>query len=130
VSAAVDELLARVRSRISRVDAPTAARLKEAGAILVDTRPIELRREQGHIPGALVVDRNQLEWRLDQTCDARHPGIVGHTGPIVVFCHESYASSLAVASLVDVGVPDVHDLIGGFAAWQGAGLPVEPGPQA
>lgn len=121
----VDAVLARARARISGVDAPAAAALRDAGALLVDTRPEAQRRRFGEIPGAIAIERNVLEWRLDPAGDHRHPAAEGHTGPIVVLCQEGYASSLAVASLVDAGVPAVHDLIGGFAAWAAAGLPVE-----
>ena len=124
MTSTIDARVAEVRTRISLVDAPTAHALQAAGALLVDTRPEAQRRAFGTVPGAIVVERNVLEWRFDPTSEHRHPAAVGHTGPIVVFCQEGYASSLAVASLADVGVPDVHDLAGGFAAWEAAGLPV------
>lgn len=127
MSSAIDAHLERVRSGISLVGAHEAARLRAEGAILVDTRPAAQRAEHGEIPGALAIERNVLEWRLDPTSEHRHPALVGHEGPIVVLCQEGYASSLAVASLVALGVPDVHDLAGGFAAWQAAGLAVTRG---
>jgi rhodanese-related sulfurtransferase len=123
---AIDELIARTRRRISQVDAHAVATLSSAGALLVDTRPIGQRREFGRIPGAITIERNQLEWRLDPTSAHRHPAAVDHTGPIVVFCQQGYSSILAVASLDDIGVRDVHDLAGGFEAWAAAGLPIEP----
>jgi rhodanese-related sulfurtransferase len=121
---AIDAHVAATRNRISLVDPIAAHRLQVDGALLVDTRPEARRRRYGHVPGAIVIERNVLEWRLDPTSRHRHPAAVDHRGPIVVFCQEGYASSLAVASLVDLGVPDVHDLAGGFAAWAAAGLPV------
>lgn len=127
MTSAIDEHLERVRTGISLVDAGEAARLREAGALLVDTRPEAQRAEYGEIPDALVIERNVLEWRLDPTSSHRHPAVVHHHGPIVVFCQEGYASSLAVASLTALGVPDVHDLAGGFAAWQAAGHAVSNG---
>ena len=66
-----------------------------------------------------------LEWRLDPTSSHRHPAAVGHRGPIIVFCQQGYASSLVVASLADLGVPDVHDMAGGFEAWVAAGLTIQ-----
>ena len=119
---ATDRLLAAARARISTVDAPEAFRLQGAGATLVDTRPAAQRAEHGEIAGAIVVERNVLEWRLDPAGDHRLADI-DHDQPIVVFCQEGYASSLAVASLVDLGLTDVHDLAGGYAAWVSAGLP-------
>jgi rhodanese-related sulfurtransferase len=121
---ATDRLLAAARARISAVDPAEAARLQAEGATLVDTRPVAQRAEFGEIPGAIVVDRNVLEWRLDPSGDHRLTAI-DHDRPIVVFCQEGYSSSLAVASLVDLGLTDVHDLTGGFAAWTTAGLPTE-----
>jgi rhodanese-related sulfurtransferase len=124
---ATDRLLAAARARISTVDAHESARLQATGATLVDTRPAAQRAEFGEIAGALVIERNVLEWRLDPDGDHRLTTI-DHTRPIVVFCQEGYASSLAVASLVDLGLTDVHDLAGGFAAWSAAGLPVQATP--
>lgn len=121
----IDDLLARARSRISRIEVEEAARLRDAGALVVDTRPFEQRREHGVVPGSIVIDRNVLEWRLQPGGEHRHPAVAAHDGPIVVLCQQGYSSSLAVASLVELGVPDVHDLVGGFEAWAAAGLPVE-----
>ena len=126
---ATDRLLAAARARISTVDAHEAASLQAAGATLVDTRPAAQRAEFGEIAGAVVIERNVLEWRLDPDGDHRLTTI-DHTRPLVVFCQEGYSSSLAVASLVDVGLTDVHDLAGGFAAWSAAGLPVQPPPRS
>jgi rhodanese-related sulfurtransferase len=123
MSAATDRLLASARARISQVDAEETARLQAAGATLVDTRPVAQRIEFGEIPGAIVIDRNVLEWRLDPAGEHRLTTI-DHERPIVVFCQEGYSSSLAVASLVDLGLTDVHDLTGGFAAWTAAGFPI------
>ena len=122
MSAATDRLLAIARSRISQIEPPEAAALFSEGAQLVDTRPAAQRAEFGEIPGALVVERNVLEWRLDPAGDHRLTTI-DHSRPIIVFCQEGYASSLAVATLVDMGLTDVHDLIGGFVAWSDVGLP-------
>jgi rhodanese-related sulfurtransferase len=122
---ATDRLLASARARISTVDANETARLQAAGATLVDTRPAAQRAEFGEIAGAVIIERNVLEWRLDPDGDHRLTTI-DHSRPIVVFCQEGYSSSLAVASLVDLGLTDVHDLAGGFAAWSAAGLPVQP----
>jgi rhodanese-related sulfurtransferase len=125
MTSAIDRHLEEVRRGISIVSPHDAAALRAAGALLVDTRPVAQRVEYGQIPGAIVIDRNVLEWRLDPTSEHRHPAAVDHRGPIVVFCQEGYSSSLAVASLTGLGVADVHDLAGGFSAWAAAGLPVE-----
>ena len=126
--AAVDVWLERTRARINRVGPDQAAQLVERGALLVDTRPVEQRRRHGEVPGALVVDRNVLEWRLDPTCPYRLADIDWPEAPaqpvFVVFCQEGYSSSLAVASLLDVGLGQVHDLEGGFEAWAAQGLPI------
>ncbi len=126
VTSRIDELVAAARRRIQRVEPQAAYRLQQDGALLVDTRPVEQRLRFGEIPGALVIDRNVLEWRLDPTSDHRHPVVAeGYPFAIVVVCQEGYSSSLAAATLVELGVPAVHDLAGGFAAWAAAGLPVE-----
>jgi rhodanese-related sulfurtransferase len=122
--ASIDEVLAVTRQRISSISPEEAATRQGCGALLVDTRPVEQRREFGEIPGAITVDRNVLEWRLDPASPHRHAAVTAHDQPIVVFCQQGYASVLAVASLGGLGLTDVHDLAGGFAAWAEAGLPV------
>jgi rhodanese-related sulfurtransferase len=99
--------------------------VEERGALLVDTRPEWQRREDGEIPGALVIERNHIEWRLDPTSDARIPEAVDHDVEVIVVCSEGYASSLAAASLQDLGLHRATDLIGGFRAWREAGLPTQ-----
>ncbi|HEY3486233.1 MAG TPA: rhodanese-like domain-containing protein [Ilumatobacteraceae bacterium] len=120
----IDRLLRRARARISRIDVHEAARLLARGALVVDTRPVEQRREHGAIPGSTAIERNVLEWRLDPTSPDRLPIVDEHDGSTVVYCQQGYSSSFAVASLVDLGLDDVHDLVGGFEAWAAAGLPV------
>jgi len=97
-----------------------------AGALLVDTRPLEQRRRDGEIPGALVIDRNVLEWRLDPTSPHRIAAMQYAEQAVVIVCNEGYSSSLAAATLRRLGVRNATDLDGGFQAWRAAGLPVEP----
>ncbi|MFF2813413.1 rhodanese-like domain-containing protein [Streptomyces sp. NPDC058000] len=126
---AVDELLARARRGLTRVGPARAAALQETGGLLVDIRYAQLRERDGTIPGALIVERNELEWRLDPTGEHRAPEATHHDLPIVVICNEGYASSLAAVSLHELGLHRATDLIGGFQAWRTAGLPVrEAGP--
>ncbi|MFD8715899.1 rhodanese-like domain-containing protein [Streptomyces anulatus] len=121
----IDELLERVRAGYDRIGASEAAAAAETGALLVDIRYAALRDRDGLIPGALVVERNELEWRLDPRGSHRAAEAVGHDLQVVV-CNEGYASSLAVASLRQLGLHRATDLIGGFQAWRAAGLPVTP----
>ena len=120
----VDELLAAARARLDRPDPERAAEMVAAGAVLVDTRPGWQRDQEGALPGALVIERNHLEWRLDPTSTARIPEAVDHDIRWIVVCSEGYASSLAAASLLDLGLRNATDLDGGFRAWKAAGLPV------
>jgi rhodanese-related sulfurtransferase len=122
----VDELLAAARARLRRVNPTEAAAAVERGALLVDTRPLQQRRSEGEIPGALLIERNHLEWRLDPTSGARIPQAVGYDVEVIVVCSEGYSSSLAAASLQDLGLHRATDLDGGFQAWRAAGLPVKP----
>jgi rhodanese-related sulfurtransferase len=120
----IDELLARARARLERLDAPTAARLLAAHRIvLVDTRPQHQRDADGIIQGALIIDRNVLEWRLDPTSRSRLP-IARYDLPVVVICAQGYSSSLTAAGLLDLGLTRATDVVGGFAAWRRAGLPI------
>jgi rhodanese-related sulfurtransferase len=120
----IDEILAAARSRLARLTPAAAYQAQQAGAVLVDTRPIAQRAEYGQIPGALVIERNVLEWRFDPRSDARLTVADRYDLPVVVYCQQGYSSSLAAASLQDLGLQRATDLAGGFGAWLAAGLPV------
>ena len=124
----VDEMLEAARAGLARLQPDEAARAVREGARLVDIRPEWQRRADGEIPGAVVVERNHLEWRLHPTSDARLP-LADTTERWVVYCTEGYTSSLAAASLVALG-RDATDVIGGIHAWREAGLPTVPGGTA
>jgi len=120
----VDELLAEARSRLTRIGPLEAAARMAAGAVLVDIRPAAQRAEEGEVPGALVVERNVLEWRFDPASDARLELVVGYDLDVVVLCSEGYTSSLAADSLRALGLHRATDVVGGFRAWAAVGLPV------
>ena len=120
----IDELLAQARSRLARIDPEDVPVAVEAGALLVDIRPISQREADGVVPGALVVDRNVLEWRLDPASDHRVPEAEPQRR-VIVLCNEGYASSLAAATLQDLGLTDATDVVGGFQEWRRRGLPVD-----
>jgi rhodanese-related sulfurtransferase len=113
----VDELLAAARARLQRVAASDLDAELAGGALVVDTRPWEQRQRDGALPGAVVIDRNVLEWRLDPASAVRIPEVDGYGTRIVVVCNEGYSSSLAAATLQDLGLHRATDLIGGFQAW-------------
>jgi rhodanese-related sulfurtransferase len=119
----VDEMLDRARSGYGRVGPAEAARTLAQGGLLVDTRPAAQRAEFGEIPGAIVIERNVLEWRLDPTSAHRHERVTASDQEMVLFCQAGYASSLAVVSLRQLGLSRVTDLVGGYEAWLAAGLP-------
>jgi rhodanese-related sulfurtransferase len=120
----IDEVLKAARARLLRLDPRAAASAAAAGALLVDIRPAEVRRRDGEVLGALIVDRNVLEWRLDPSSSHRLAAVLGHDQTMILFCTEGYASSLAAAALQDLGLVNATDLEGGFLAWAAAGLPV------
>jgi rhodanese-related sulfurtransferase len=123
----VDDHIAAVRTRLDRLDPAAAARaVEQDGALLVDIRYGALRDRDGTIPGAVIVERNELEWRLDPLGSHRLAQVTGHDLPVVILCNEGWASSLAAVSLHDLGLHAATDLIGGFQAWRAAGLPVIP----
>jgi rhodanese-related sulfurtransferase len=111
------------------VNAEEAQRAHAGGALVVDIRPVEKRRAEGRIPGAVIVDRNVLEWRLDPASPHRIPEAVDHDVHVIVVCSEGYQSSLAAATLQDLGLHRATDLTGGAQAWIAAGLPTEPEPE-
>lgn len=114
---AIDRLLARAQERLDRVRPAQLADELEMGALLVDTRPVEQRERDGAMPGAVVIDRNVLEWRLDPTCPFRSDLGVGPETRIIVVCHEGYSSSLAAVTLQELGLRRATDLVGGYQAW-------------
>ncbi|MFC8366676.1 rhodanese-like domain-containing protein [Streptomyces sp. NPDC057239] len=125
----IDELLERVRAGYERVEPQAAYEATRTGeALLVDIRYAALRDRDGLVPGALVVERNELEWRLDPRGSHRLPEATSHDLRIVVICNEGYASSLAAESLHRLGLHRATDLVGGFQAWREAGLPVVSAP--
>lgn len=117
--AKIDEYLETVRSGLDRVAVDDLDAEIEAGAILVDIRPVEVRSRDGVMPGAMIIDRNVLEWRLDPTCDWRAVD-VREGQRVILFCSDDYASSLAAATLQELGISGATDLVGGFRAWRDA----------
>jgi rhodanese-related sulfurtransferase len=114
---AIDELLERIRAGLDRVQPADLAEEVAGGAVVVDIRPVEQRTRDGELPGALVVDRNVLEWRLDPTCPHRLPVAVDASVRYIVVCNQGYSSSLAAATLRGLGLFRATDLAGGYQAW-------------
>jgi rhodanese-related sulfurtransferase len=122
----VEDLVRDARARLERITPEQAhAEHRDKGALIVDTRTFEQRRAQGLIPGALVIDRTVFEWRLDPAGAHHVAGVTDHDVRIIVICRQGFSSSLAAASLHDLGLSRATDVIGGFDAWRAAGLPVE-----
>ncbi|GAA4596544.1 rhodanese-related sulfurtransferase [Actinoplanes octamycinicus] len=122
-SRGIAEILDQARARLVRLGpAETDAAVRD-GAVLIDIRPAAQRAEHGEIPGALVIERNVLEWRLDPRSDARLPFAGDYDLQVIITCQEGYTSSLAAAALQDLGLHRATDLAGGFKAWREAGLP-------
>jgi len=121
----IDAVLEKARRRLSRLTAEQAAAELGHGALLVDTRTSDQRAKDGQIAGALVIHRTVIEWRLDPTSRSHIPEATDHDIRVIVICAEGYSSSLAAASLQDMGLVNATDVIGGFEAWKAAGLPVK-----
>jgi rhodanese-related sulfurtransferase len=128
VTKSADQLVDEAREVIERVTAERAFECQQRGALLVDIRPAHQRAAHGVVPGAMVIERNVLEWRLDPTGDHRLPDVKSHDQHVLVLCQQGYASSLAAASLAALGFRRPGDVIGGFDAWAAAGLPTKPSP--
>ena len=114
---AISRLLEESRRGLDRVEAADLASAQAAGALVVDIRPSEQRQRDGELPGALVVDRNVLEWRLDPSSPHRLPVADDPDRRIVVVCNEGYSSSLAAHTLQRIGLANATDLRGGYQAW-------------
>ena len=124
----VNDLLAASRSRIERLDPQAALAAAESGAILIDTRCAEQRRETGTIPGSVHVPLSVLYWRLDPASGSDDPALADPDRRVILVCAHGYSSSIAAATLRDLGFARAADIDGGFEAWQAAGLPIEAAP--
>jgi len=122
----IDGLLADARRRIERLPPQAAQRAMADGALLVDTRCSDDRRATGVIPGSVHVPLSVLFWRLDPSSGSDDPALADLARPVILICAHGYSSSLAAATLHDLGFASVADVIGGFEAWSAAGLPVIP----
>jgi rhodanese-related sulfurtransferase len=120
----IDDVLGAARAHLRRLEPAEAADAASHGARLIDTRPQFQRQADGEIPGAIVIERNHLEWRLDPASASRIPEAADHDTPWIVLCDQGYSSSLAAASLQALGLRNATDVVGGFQAWKRAGLPV------
>jgi rhodanese-related sulfurtransferase len=121
----VDDLLAHARAALPGRPSPAEAlRAQADGALLIDIRGDDQRRKDGLIPGAIVLPRNSLEWRCDPASKWRHPAITRRDLRIILICDQGYQSTLAAATLQQLGLIHATDLDGGFSAWAAAGLPV------
>ncbi|MCI4674815.1 rhodanese-like domain-containing protein [Candidatus Mycolicibacterium alkanivorans] len=118
----IDATLATARARLRRLEAAEVPEALRRGAVLVDIRPAAQRAAEGEVPAALVVERNVLEWRCDPTSDARLPQAVGDDVQWVVLCSQGYTSSLAAASLLDLGLHRAADVVGGYQALAQTGV--------
>jgi rhodanese-related sulfurtransferase len=119
----VEQMLELARARLVRVEPARAAEELAAGACLVDIRPIGQRAADGEIPGATVIDRNVLEWRLAPSSEWRLEAVAKSDARVILICNQGYQSSLAAAALQELGLCNATDVIGGFEAWRAAGLP-------
>ena len=125
----IEQVLSAARTRLRRLSPHEVSHaVMDRGAILVDIRPEGQRAIEGGIAGALIVERNVLEWRFDPTSTARLPSATDHGVQVIVFCSEGYTSSLAAAALQELGLWRATDMVGGFHAWKAMGLPIlQPG---
>lgn len=114
---AVDRVLAEARAGLDRVLPEDLDAEVGAGALVVDIRPVEQRERDGDLPGAVVIDRNVLEWRLDPTSPYRIAE-TAHDRRIILVCNEGYGSSLAARTLRELGLTRATDLVGGFQLWK------------
>lgn len=118
----IDAVLAAARERLQRLSAAELPAALASGAVLVDIRPAAQRAAEGEVSGALVIERNVLEWRCDPTSDARIPQAVDDDVYWVVLCSQGYTSSLAAAALHDLGLHRATDVVGGYQALKVAWL--------
>jgi len=122
------DLLAAAAAQISRLEPHAALEAVRAGALLVDIRSSDARRRDGVVPGALHLPRTVLEWRVAHDSEFRNEHVGGRERRLIVLCDHGYSSQLAAATLVELGYRDAADVLGGFAAWRDADLPLRKAP--
>jgi len=122
----IDELLAQARAGLARVGPHEARDAIRGGALLIDVRSESQRAADGIVPDAIWFARNVLEWRCDPSCEAYDDRVGGVERCVILMCHGGYQSSLAAATLQQLGFARATDLVGGFRAWRAAGLPIAP----
>jgi rhodanese-related sulfurtransferase len=126
----IDELLNAARRHLHRLDPLATLDAIRAGATLIDIRADSQIAKDGVVPNALMIPRNVLEWRVDPACEHRHPRAPQLEDLVILMCNEGYQSSLAAATLQQLGFARATDLGGGFQASRAAGLPIQPAAQA
>jgi rhodanese-related sulfurtransferase len=123
--ATIGDLLETARARLRRLEPRAAQAALAEGALLIDTRSADLRRQDGVVPGSIHVPLSVLFWRLDPSSESADPSLADPSRSVVLICAHGYSSSLAAATLVDLGYDRATDVIGGFEAWAAAGLPIQ-----
>jgi rhodanese-related sulfurtransferase len=126
----IDQLLAEAQAQLERLEPAAALAAQQAGALLIDTRSTDERARTGVIPGSLHIPLSVLHWRLDPVTDPAHrtPHAPGLDDLVVLVCAHGYSSSIAAATLQELGFSRATDLAGGFTAWEEQGFPVRPAP--
>jgi rhodanese-related sulfurtransferase len=122
----IERMLEQDRSLLHRLEPGEAVEAVRNGGVIVDIRSHEQRVANGVVPGSLRVHRNVLEWRVDPSSGWWDERFGAFDGPLIVMCQEGYSSSMAAATLQRLGFTRATDMVGGFEAWAGAGLPTEP----
>ncbi|EJC99541.1 uncharacterized protein FOMMEDRAFT_34761, partial [Fomitiporia mediterranea MF3/22] len=127
------ELVEEARKRIGRLTPILALwEMKDAAppapVILVDIRSDAQRAEQGIIPDALHIDRVSLESTFDPQSETGRIFVNRYDVRIILFDQDGFASSLAAATLHDIGLLNATDIIGGYKVWKELGLPTSTVP--
>ena len=126
IAMGIERLLKESRRKLERLTPQQAERALGEGGLLIDIRSDNQRASDGIVPGAVFIQRNVLEWRLDPSSPWGDPALARADSLVIVMCDEGYQSSLAAATLQELGLSRATDMVGGFQAWRAASLPVEP----
>jgi rhodanese-related sulfurtransferase len=125
----IGALLEAARAKLDRLTPAATRDAASSGAVVIDTRCAEARQAAGVIPGAVHVPLSVLYWRLDPSSGHHDPRLADRNRQVILVCADGYSSSLAAATLLDLGFARATDMVGGFNGWLAAGLPVEPSPE-
>eukprot|EP01032_Pedospumella_encystans_P014904 gene14904-17098_t len=106
------DLVMQAKAAVHEVTLADAEEAIRQADVLIDVREAD-EFAAGHLPGAVLVPRGLLEFKLSGT-----PAV---SGRVVLYCKTSGRAALAAQTMQAMGYLNVSSIAGGFDAWAAAG---------